>query len=440
MSHVAPTAFNASASLTSSLVDLIKSKPISDKDFHGAAMFALDAIANIAGGTCSEDTGAVFAWARSEPLSTGRKAFVLGACASVLELDAMHRESAVHAGTVVVPALLAIAQGRQFGGRDFLTALLKGSEAAFRVGRAAGPSHYKIYQNTATCGPYGSAMATALLLDLDNAQTVHALGNAGTQSSGLWEYRDTGAMTKQLHAGRAAESGIIAAQLAARGFTGPLKILEGSRGFFRAACPDADPGAVLRNPEGEWGLLGSSIKPWPSSRHTHPAIDAALGLSVEMKGRQVESADIEAYQVTLDLCGNANPQTPHQAKSSVQYCVAAALNDGRVDLSSFSAEAFARNQALTRKITLKAAEPFASAYPKAWGAQVLVRFTDGTQSICARKNVKGDPEAPLSEEELKDKARALLQLGGIADPEPLMQSILRMANDAPCPALSFNWA
>ncbi len=431
--------FNAGNSLTSGLIDLIQNKPISQDDFDLAAIFSLDAISNILGGACSKDAQAIFNWALSEPLNMGRKAFVLGAYASVLEMDAMHRESSVHAGIVVVPALISAAQTHNISGRKFLTALLWGSEAAFRIGRAAGPSHYKIYQNTATCGPYGSAMGVSLLLGLNNVQTVHALGNAGTQSSGLWEFRQTGAMTKQLHAGRAAESGVVAAQLAARGFTGPLKILEGNRGFFKAACPDADRNAVLRFAEGEWGLLECSIKPWPSSRHTHPVIDAALDINSQINGREIDSIEIKTYQGAIDLCNNAAPLSPHQGKSSLQYCAVIALFDGKVDLSSFDQKSYTNFLKISKKIKVTASEPFISAYPKFWGAEVEVHYTDGTKSVSAKKSVKGDPDSPLSLIELKEKARKLLKVGGIDNPDILIDLILNMANDGPFPKLKFIW-
>ena len=187
MSDAGDEQFDPKRSLTSGLVDLILRKAVDERDLRWTALFALDAIANIVGGSVDPSARPLISWIRSEPASAGRMAFLYGGLSTVLELDAMHRASAVHAGTVVVPAVLAMARGKKINGRRILTAILKGSEAAFRVGRAAGPSHYKIYQNTATCGPYGSAFATGLLLDLTAAQLVHALGNAGTQSSGLWE-------------------------------------------------------------------------------------------------------------------------------------------------------------------------------------------------------------------------------------------------------------
>ena len=435
MSDAMAGAFEPSASLTSGLVDLVSRRQVSDADLQWCALFTLDALASIVGGSTDASARPLLDWARAEPLAPARLAFVYGGLSTVLELDAMHRESAVHAGTVVVPAVLALSKAMKLGGRQALTAILKGSEVAFRVGRAAGPSHYKIYQNTATCGPYGSACAAGLLLGLDASELVHALGNAGTQSSGLWEYRETGASTKQLHAGRAAEAGVIAAQLAQRGFTGPLRILEGARGFFKAACPDANPAAVLRGPDDDWALKGMSIKPWPSSRHTHPAIQAALGVASEVRGRAIEKVDVQTYQAAVDLCGKGTVANPHQGKSSIQYCVAAALTDGSMSGGAYEHAAFQRYQPLIARVSVRAAEPYASAYPKAWGARVSVVLQDGASASFGCENVKGDPEAPMSESEMTAKARASLALGGVREPDTVIAAVLDMIRDGPVPAV-----
>jgi 2-methylcitrate dehydratase PrpD len=180
-------------------------------------------------------------------------------------MDDLHRASVTHPGCVVVPAALAIGLQTRCSGPALLDAILRGYEAVARIGMAVGPAHYRIWHSTATCGPFGAAMAAADLLGLDDSQTVHALGNAGTQSSGLWQFIETGAMSKHLHAGRAAEAGVTAAELAALGFTGPPAILEGAKGLFAGACPDADPDAVTRDPSAPWQLRATSIKPWPSA-------------------------------------------------------------------------------------------------------------------------------------------------------------------------------
>jgi 2-methylcitrate dehydratase PrpD len=208
-------------------------------------------------------------WANRRPLDAGRKAFLIGCLAHTLELDDLHSASVTHPGCVVVPAAITIGGASAAPGLTILDAVLHGYEACCRIGAAVGLAHYRMWHSAATCGPFGSAMAAAHLLGLDDRQAQDALGNAGTQSAGLWQFLESGAMSKHLHAGHAAEAGITAAELANNGFSGPPKILEGSRGIFVASCPDADPEAILREPSMVWQLLETSIKPWPSCRHTH---------------------------------------------------------------------------------------------------------------------------------------------------------------------------
>jgi len=324
-------------SLTRSLVELIRAKPVTDADLSAAALFTLDAIANTCAGANSEPGRVLLKWSgegldKNRAPEMGKRAFLLGALAHILETDDLHRRSVVHPGCVVVPPAWVLAAERGIEGRDFLIAILHGFEATTRVGMAVGAEHYKIWHNTATCGPFGSAMAAAALLDLDDEAATHALGNAGSQASGLWEFLETGAMTKHLHAGHAAEAGVRAAELAAHGFTGPPRILEGDKGFFKAACPDAQPDAVLDEPDGPWQLGITSIKPWPSCRHTHPAIDAAQGIRAELKNRgialveeMVRSVEVGVYQATLDVCDRVNSTTEYEAKFSIQQTTTADL-------------------------------------------------------------------------------------------------------------------
>ena len=248
----------------------------------------------------------------------------------------------VHPGCVVVPALLALGGGRD--GRQVLTGLLHGFEATTRLGMSVGPAHYRIWHNTATCGPFGSAMASAHLLGLSDEQAMHALGNAGSQAAGLWEFLETGAETKHLHAGRGAEAGVVAAGLAAHGFTGAPRILEGERGFYAAACPDGDPSRLLADPQAPWQVHLTSIKPWPSCRHTHPAIACGQDIRQQMKKAELSAENIseigvETYQAALDLCDRPDPQSPYAAKFSLQHCTAAALTEPEVVFSSFETQA-----------------------------------------------------------------------------------------------------
>ena len=396
--------------LTQKLIALIRDKQVDDADLRRATLFALDAVCNAIAGRNTEAGRKLQQWRKTQGNDAGRDAFLFGGLTHILETDDLHRGSVTHPGCVVVPAALALAGDSS--GKNILTAVLHGFEAMCRIGNGVGPTHYRVWHNTATCGPYGSAMAAATLLTLSDDQTMHALGNAGTQSSGVWEFLETGAMSKHLHAGRAAESGIIAAQLAATGFTGPPAILEGDKGFFAAACPDANANDVISDPEQPWQLLQTSIKPWPCCRHTHPVVDAAFELHDKLGGSAIESIAIETYQAALDVCDRPQPDNEYAAKFSLQHTVAAALSDGQIRFDSFDDQARASLAALRERVTISAGEPFASAYPAAWGARVTLTLADGSAIAAERPTAKGDPELALSDADMIAKAGLLLDFAG----------------------------
>lgn len=423
--------------LTAQLIGHVRAKSMGEDDRRQASLYVLDAVANAVAG-CASAPGRILAdWAAEAGRDAGREAFFLGGIIHSLETDDLHRASVVHPGCVVVPVVLALGRRRGLRGHALLAATLRGFEACCRVGMAVGPAHYRIWHNTATCGPYGSAMAAADLLGLDDGQAVDALGSAGTQSAGFWQFLETGAMSKHLHAGRAAEAGIVAAELAARGFTGAPAILEGAKGFFAGACPDARPEALLADPDAPWQLRRTSIKPWPSCRHTHPLIDAALEAHAALGGRSIAAVEVVTYPAAVAVCDRPRPQSEYEAKFSLYHCAAAALADGEVGFDSFDAAARRRLAGLRERVTVRVGEPFASNYPEAWGTGIDVRTVDGRRVAVERLVCKGDPEMPLDAEEMKAKAKRLLAFGGLGDTaaKPLIDGILDLANDGPLPAL-----
>jgi len=400
-------------SLTEDLVDLIRNKPIGEDDLALAAMFTLDALATAYAGSVTATGKKLIAWAQSGDLDGKRQAFLMGALTHITETDDLHRASVTHPGCVVVPAALSLGEKTGASADKILRAILHGFEAICRIGAAVGPTHYKVWHNTATCGPYGSAMAAATLLDLDREQTTNALGNAGTQSSGLWQFIETGAMSKHLHAGRACESGLLAAELAAHGFTGSPQILEGEKGMFAAMCADPIPDAVLARPDDPWQLRLTSIKPWPCCRHTHPAIDCALELHRQLGGTEIQRIDIDTYQAALDVCDRPEPENEYSAKFSLYHCVSFALQYGEVSLDSFDEAAREQTSELRGLTTLHVADPFASHYPQSWGSRVRVTKQNGDVVAVERKDCRGDPELALDESELRNKAINLMRYGGL---------------------------
>jgi 2-methylcitrate dehydratase PrpD len=420
-------------SLTRQLVQLIDAKPASLTDLRAASLFVLDTLACAIGGRHAAPSRMLAAVAPPETSDTARRAFLLGGLSHILEVDDLHRDSVTHPGCVVIPAAWAVAAERDTGGHRFLRAVLEGYEACCRVGMAVGKSHYRVWHNTSTCGPFGSAMAAASLIGLDEDRKVWALGNAGTQSSGLWEFLATGAMSKHLHTARGAESGVLAAYLAEQGFTGPERILEGEKGLFAGACPDPMPEAVVAHPDAPWELTRTSIKPWPCCRHTHPAIDAAIALNRTLAGASVKRVRVGAYRAALDVCDRPHPEDPYSAKFSLQHTVAIALADGRIDQASFDAPARQRIALERAKIEVALSPAIDAAYPRSWGVEIELLTADGRQLTACRQDAKGDPENPVSAHELKLKAAMLLGEGGLAphDADRLVAAILGLVDDRP---------
>ena len=357
-------------------------------------------------------------------LPTGRDAetaaLVNGGLSHIVEMDDLDRGSVVHPGTVVIPAAIAVAEQTGADGRAFLAAVVVGYEAAIRVGEAVGRSHYAYWQNTATCGAFGSAATAGHLLGLDAEALAWAFGNAGSLAAGLWQFNRDGAMTKHLHAGRAAANGVLAACLATRGFTGARAILEGPQGFFAAMSRDADPPRVVAglhdgrgSPSSRWKIEGVSIKPHASCRHTHPAVDAALEIragGASLAADDVARVRVATYGVALDVTDTPDPRNPYQAKFSLQYTVAHALLHGRVGLHDFGPDRLLdpelrRVMAATE---LKVDPSFDARYPSAWTAQVRVDLVDGSSREAEIDAPRGDPDNPISHEDLAAKLRDLV--------------------------------
>ena len=411
-------------SLTADLIGMIRSKPIAPEDFVAASEFVLDTVACVIGGQRTPPGKILLDWLESAG-DVGRDAFLASGLAHILEIDDLHRDSVTHPGAVVIPPAWYLARRRGCSGREFLTAVLHGYEAITRIGMAVGPGHYKVWHNTSTCGPFGAAMTCATLLDLDEEQAVWALGNAGTQSCGLWQFLPDNAMSKHLHTARAAEAGYVAASLAAHGFSGPARILEGEQGFFRALCPDPIPAALLAEPQEPWQLARTSMKPWPCCRHVHPAIDAALEVHRALDGQTPAAVEVRTYQAALDVCDRPEPRTLYAAKFSLQHCVNAALSDGRVDFDSFDGGHRARLAEASQRTSLVASPEFEQNYPGRWGAAVSASLSSGQVVSASRPECRGDPEARLSSDEIVAKARMVMRHGGVND-DTLVEQILAL--------------
>ena len=348
-----------------------------------------------------------------------------GALGNVLEMDDLHRGSILHPGPIVIPAAIAVAQKRRVKANDFLDAIVRGYEATIRIGRAIGRSHYRYWHSTSTCGAFGAAAAAASALHLGREATVWALGNAGSRTGGLWQLMHENVMSKSLHNAEAAHSGVLAAELAGCGFSGPREILEGPQGLFAATSQDAAPELVSRD-ELHWLINEVSTKPWPACRHAHPAIDAArAACPLPIDVHTIARIDIHTYAEAVRFCDKPVPTTPAEARFSLQHAVAVALTRAMPALIDFTEVLLDDPQldALRRLTSVNVDADFSAAFPQHYGARVVVTSCDGTIHHASLQDAWGDPEWPLQTEQLRDRAIKLMQwgrvdptaAGGIAD-------------------------
>jgi 2-methylcitrate dehydratase PrpD len=391
-------------------------------------------------GQSSEAT--VFGAGRS---SAAGAAFANGVAAHILEFDDLHGGSTVHAAAAIIPAALAIAEREHAGGEAFLLAVALGYEIALRIGEAVNPSHYRFWHPTGTVTTFGAAAAAGSLLGLTQRQMQHALGSAGTQAAGLWEFNADGAMSKHLHPGKAAFNGILAADLARYGFTGASRILEGDRGFFAAMSDGCNLETVTAKLGGNWKISENCYKLYACCGHTHTAIDAAIALREKLGWRSSEASefvagiDITTYRQGFEIVKDMNPKTPFRAKFSLAYVTAAALQEGRIGLEQFDGTRFNDAgvvqpdiAALLPRVHIKVSEELTAQYPKAWPAVVSVTLKDGSVLKSEGRHPRGSPENPVSSLHLKNKFRALVEpRWGQSLAEKSLQAVerLRFARD-----------
>jgi 2-methylcitrate dehydratase PrpD len=358
-------------------------------------------------------------------------ALVNGASSHVVEQDDLHNASVFHPATVVFPAALAAAQQTEASGSEFIVASVVGYEAGVRVGSYLGRTHYRVFHTTGTAGALAAAAAVSHLLGSDERTTLHALGSAGTQAAGLWEFLRDAADSKQLHTAKAASDGLLAAYLARDGFTGAQRILEGERGMAAGMSSDADPDRLVDGLGDRWAVLETSFKYHATCRHTHPAADALLK---GMKERGLTAADIagvraRVHAAAIDVLGPvSDPRTIHQSKFSMGFVLALIAREGSAGIDAFTEEALedAELRAFSEKVEMVLDKEVDAAYPQRWIGVVDVE-TSGGERFTSRVEVpKGDPGNTLSRAELEEKARNLAAYGGGASGEEIDQIVARI--------------
>jgi 2-methylcitrate dehydratase PrpD len=302
-------------------------------------------------------------WGTRQTLSAPHAALANGTQVQGFELDDVHRQGVLHVGAVVLPALVAVGELRRMSGREFLASAIAGYEIGPRVGLCMGPEHIgQGWHSGATLGVFSAAAGAARGLALDADRTVHALGIAGTQASGLMAAQ-YGAMVKRMHAGRASQSGLYGALLARDGFTGIPDVLESEYGGFCTTFSRSQD--RFRLPEltagfGEvWQTMGVALKFYSCVGSNHTTLDALRELQAERPfgPEDVKRIVVHGSQVTLDHAGwKYRPAGIAGAQMNLGFCVATLLLEGDCFVDEFTEKAVAdrARMALAEKVEVRA--------------------------------------------------------------------------------------
>jgi 2-methylcitrate dehydratase PrpD len=369
----------------------------------------------------SAEPGACTVIGDSGSYSVASAALCNGTAAHGEDYDDTFEGGPVHAGAVVVPALLAAAEQHDLTGSNTTRGLAVGCELMCRLCLVAPKRVHKAgFHPTAVFGTMAAAAGVGAALELDTSEIVNALGSAGSMAGGIIEYLAEGAWTKRLHAGWAAQSGMRAALLGRSGFNGPRTVFEGVHGLFHgfAHTTEGDYAALTEDFGARWVTETLAFKPYPCGTMTHPYIDCARRLAARgLKADEIAEMVCEVGEGTVHrlwepLAAKQHPANGYGAKFSTPYCIAAGFVRGNVGLDDFTDRA-ARDPAvlaLAAKVRYRI-DPD-NAYPKNFTGHIRATLTDGRVVEERQPHMRGGAHEPLSRADLEEKFALNARHGG----------------------------
>jgi 2-methylcitrate dehydratase PrpD len=340
-------------------------------------------------------------------------AFCNGVFAHSLDLDDGHRYAQLHPGCAVIPAALAAADFHKKTGKELVEAIVAGYQVSILMGKLSNPMHRNNgFHSTGTCGTMGSAAAASKIMELNQEKIINALGLAGTQAAGLLESDHAGSMGKHLHAGKAAQSGVLAAVLADKGFTGAKSIIDGKQGFYRAMVSDSDISMI----ENRWKaidldyyhILDVYFKRYPLCRHLHSSIDAALIIRAKMETEGLKLDDIRrinirTYKIATEH-DNYHPKTVEDVRQSLPFAVVISLIKGAPNTENM--ELTDQTISLALKTVIESDPILDGTYPSKRPSEISVETEKGVYN--SRVDLPcGEPENPLDINDLNHKFQEL---------------------------------
>jgi 2-methylcitrate dehydratase PrpD len=358
-----------------------------------------------------ERDGMCTVWGRPLKMSPAAAALANGTMVHAFELDDLHKRSIVHPGSVVITPALAVAEYMQgVSGKRFLAAMIAGYEVAARVGMSVGAAHLvQGWHPTGTHGTLGAAAAAGSLLGLDKDQMQHALGIAGSQSSGLMASQFS-SMVKRFHAGRAAQSGVYAALLARRGFTGITELFESEYGGYCSTfSPRYDLEKLTAGLGEKWETAEVGFKPYSTNGSCHTTIDALLSLRAKcgLTAEQVEAITVFTSTATKEHVGwHYEPDSVTTAQMNLSYIAAVTLTDGDAFVDQFTEERIRDPKlvALAERVKVIAdPENDAKGDAHRHSIRIEVKLRGGRILADSRQSAKGSSSYPLTQDEIENK-------------------------------------
>ena len=329
-----------------------------------------------------------------------------GTNAHSLDMDDTHRECFFHVGVTSIPSVLALAERDSRNGKDIITAVVAAYEVAIRLGMAVNPSlKLNGYHVTGTCGTFAGAVGAGKMLDLNEEQLVNALGLAGTQAAGLFQFIDDGDMSKRLHAGKAASNGVLSALLAQKGYSGPYRVLEGRYGFPAVFAKEYDSRIMSEGLGENFRIREMGIKLHASCRMTHSPIDAALMLAeqYDLNPDDVQKGEIRMGKVPADQLKKQDVKTFLDGQLSGPFSVALAICNRKAGYQDFMKGINDRKVLdLTNRIHMVEEQSLGLTERT---AIVNITTKDGQVHSQKVKLPRGEPEIPFSDEEVSGKFR-----------------------------------
>ena len=350
--------------------------------------------------------------------SPSAAALLNGTLAHSLDFDDTHAEASLHSSAPILAAALAAAEMNKSSGQQLITACVVGYEIQIRLGLAGGSSsHYKKgFHPTATCGIFGAAAAAGYLMGLTKEQYISAFGIALSQSAGSMQFLTDGAWTKRSHVGQAAQNGLSCAIMAAEGFKGPSKAFEGQWGYFHSYASGGDMEKAVDGLGKKFETLNLGVKPYPSCRYSHAAIDGIIELKNELgfSTAELDDIDIGLSETALNIIGyplsdKQNPKSVVDGQFSMPFCAAVTVKSGGLKWDDYKNHLNDRDTlSLCNKIKVSPDKDAEECCPEYMSAKVKV-VVKGKKYEKFVKIPKGEPENFMEDSEFISKFRSLTE-------------------------------